>query len=400
MKIIISLLSVLLVTLPAFSQTVPVGKVARGLERAHRNAQRFHTASLMTPSKQILNLQFRYKREYNKAVLLYQKIQLAPTGSYKNLAMDIQNGIVNNTLRNILLENLQRENFASMQQDMEAYFHLTPQLPIFANSAAPAESFAYTAAGYLRRHPHKPSWRLREIISFGDMKHVKSDWEETLSNPERALSSPENFPPQEEAVLTGLYQQAEEINGKIKDFIAKPQLTSTEHEEMVTLLRQAYLLYEELIQFAKNAPAVRETVEIYTQLTNEVEAFMKENHRAPEWKNPDERELANLFPVLVFQNRANEFEEMIPIMKKLYELTEKYPACRLSQRETLHFVKEFLKKHYHMPRSVRMRDFFDTKPDEAMLFEAMLYWQNASPEFNEKLLRLQTVQPEDLPPAF
>lgn len=400
MRTIITLLTALLFSIPAAAQLIPAAKVARTAEGALRNARRFNTSLTLTPSKQILNFKFRYKREYQQATRLYHKIQQAPAINLQSLKTDINTQIRNNTLRSSLLSLLQIQNYSVMLQEMEEYFHLAPQLPFFAASAAPQESFAHAVQNYMKLHPHKPSWRLRETIQFGGMKHIKPALEETVSAPEESVTALDNIPEQEKSVLTELYRQAEENNVVIKNFITKSQLTPAESEEMLAALRKSYLLYEELINFAQNAPAVRDTVEIYTQLAKETEEFMLQHRRAPSWENPEERELANLFPVLVFHNQANMFEEMIPIMNKLYTLTEQYPTRRLSAAETLRYVEDFLNKYHHMPRSVHIRDFFDTKPDEALLYEAMLYWRHADPTFGEKLIQMEHPTWQNRPPSF
>ncbi len=404
MRTLITSLTVLCISIPAFAQLAPAVKavkVARVTNGVLRNAQRFNAAMTLTPPKKILNLHLQYKREYHEAVLLYNKIQHAGSFSATLLEKDIDHFIINNTLKHSLLEHLREGNFSSMQQEMEEYFHLTPFLPFFANSAAPQESFAYTVSAYLRNHPHKPSWPLREVLKFGDMRRLKPDLEESFAHPETAALARPNLTEAEAADLMAMYQQAEEVNATIRNLIAKETLTRAENEELVDALRTSYTLYEQLIQFARNSASVRETLDIYKQLVAKTEAFMIQHKRAPQWENPEERELANLFPVLAFHNSGNLFEEMIPIMKRLYELSERYPAKRMKEADALHQTQLFVQKHNHLPRPIQHRTVFDTKPDEAILVEAILYWKQASPAFTKELNKLYP-HPEssDTPPSF
>lgn len=401
MRILILLFTTLFISFPAYSQLVSAAKVARTSKAALRNARRFNTALTVSPTKRILNLHLNYKQEYNKAVLLYNKIQHASSFSPNLLEKDINRFIVNNTLRTSLLEHLKEGHLSSMQQEMEEYFHLTPFLPFFSNSAAPQESFAYTVSDYLRNHPHKPSWPLREVLKFGDMRRLKPDLEESFALPEMAEWLRPRLTDAEAAELMGMYQQAEEVNTEIRDLIAKETLTPAENEQLVSALRKSYTLYTQLIQFARNSISVRETLDIYKQLVAQTEAFMIQNQRAPQWENPKERELSNLFMVLTFHNSGNLFEEMIPIMKRLYELSERYPAKRMRATDVLRHTQLFVQEHNHFPRSIQSRAVLDTKPDEAILMEAILYWEKADPKFAERLNQLHPQQkPQDIPPSF
>ena len=410
----ILLLSTLLLTLPAQAQLKGLSKaagmsskaagqlsrqVSREVSYVTRNAQAFAVGLSNSPTKHILNQRFQFQREYARAVALYQSLQAQPTVHPEKLRAQIEKTIINNTLRTSLLNNLDRGYFSGMTQDLEQYFNLTPKLPFFSNKSIPEESFAIAARSYLTRHAHKPSWQLREVIKFGGMRAIRAELSMIAPSPQQAALA-YNLNEKEAEQLFALYEQADILNAEIKEFIAKETHTQQEYEEVLVTLRQMNDLYEELLTFAKNSTSVRTTVEIYKNLLADMEKFVAEHHRAPIWQDPLERPLYHLFEPLVFGNQVNMFEEMIPIMTRLYELTEMYPAKRLSEQDTLKDIQEFKAKHGFLPRSVKIRDFFDIRHDEPMLVEAMSYWKLNSQKFVKELDQLMFPQEEDLFPPF
>ncbi len=94
------------------------------------------------------------------------------------------------------------------------------------------------------------------------------------------------------------------------------------------------------------------------------------------------------------------FEEIVPTLTKLYEITEMYPVQRLPESDCLEYVQEFVQKQGFLPRSVKMRDFFDTRKDEPMLFEAMTYWESNSAGFRSKIQRLRTPGEDNFPQFY
>lgn len=413
MKRPILLLSIILLTLPAYAQikglsrgagilsTVPEQisqQVSRDLSAASRNAYVLTLGLSNSPTKYILNQRFQFQREYARAVDLYQSLQ-SPSALSKNLRDQIQENIINNTLRTSLLDNLDKGFVSGMTRDLEEYFNLTSQMPVFSTSAAPGESFAISARSYLMHHPHKPSWPLREVIKFGGMRTIRSALSMDGVSPQQAALA-RNLNEDEAEQLFALYERADILNAKIKDFIAKDTPTQQEYEDVLVTLRQMSDLYEELLVFAENSTSVRTTVEIYNNLLADMEAFVAEYHRAPTWQNPLERPLYNLFEPLVFNNQVNMFEEMVPIMTRLYELTEMYPIKRLTEQETLEAIQKFRGKHGFFPRSVKTRDFFDIRQDEPMLFEAISYWKQNSNKFAGELNQLMFPNEENLFPPF
>lgn len=413
----ILLLSTLLLTLPAQAQIKGLSKAAAGISSkaaeqlsskvsrevsyVTRNAQAFAVGLSNSPTKHILNQRFQFQREYARAVALYQSLQAQPAVHPEKLRAQIQKTIINNTLRTSLLNDLDQGYISGMTQDLEQYFNLTPKLPFFSTSADPSESFAIATRGYLTLHSHKPSWQLREMIKFGGMRTIKLELSNSMRNipPQQAVLA-RNLNEEEAEQLFTLYGRADKLNDEIKEFIAKENPTQQEYEDVLVTLRQMNDLYEELLTFAKNSTSVRTTVEIYKNLLADMEKFVAEHHRAPIWQNPLERPLYHLFEPLVFNNQVNMFEEMIPIMTRLYELSEMYPAKRQTEKDTLQNLKAFKEKHGFLPRSVKTRDFFDLRHDEAMLFEAMSYWKLNSQEFAKELDQLMFPQEEDLFPPF
>ena len=410
------LLSTLLLTLPAQAQLKGLSKaagisskvagqlssqVSREVSYVTRNARAFAVGLSNSPTKHILNQRFQFKREYTRAVSLYQKLQVQPIVNPEAMREQIQQTIVNNTLRTSLLDKLDQGFISGMTQDLEQYFNLTPKLPIFSTSASPSESFALAARGYLTLHPQKPSWQLREVIKFGGMRSIKLDFSRSGANvPPQETALAHNLNADEAKQLFSLYEQAEKLNNKIKEFIAKEAPTPQEYEGVLDTLRQMNDLYEELLVFAKNSTSVQTTVEIYKNLLADMEKFVAEHHRAPVWIDPQERPLYLLFEPLVFNNQVNMFEEMLPIMTKLYELSETYPVKRMSEEDALENIKAFKEKYGFWPRSVKTRDYFDTRTKEPMLVEAREYWKQNSADFTKKLNELMFPHEKDFYPPY
>lgn len=415
MKTFILLLSAFLLTLPAQAQIKGISKTAgisakateqltrqisREASYVTRNARAFSVGLSFSPTKHILNQRFQFQQEYDRALRLYKNLQEKTLSSDK-LREQIQTTIVNNTLKASLLNQLDRGELRGMTQEMEQYFNLTPKLPFFSTSAAPSESFAREARGYLMLHKHKPSWQLREIIQFGGMRAVQEQVSRfTEGIPQHEALAAYNLSEDEAKQLSAMYEQAEKFNGQIKAFLTQNTHSPQEYEDVLEILRKMNDLYDELLAFAKNSTSVKSTVEIYKNLLTDMEKFVAEHHRAPTWQDPLERPLHNLFEPLVFGNQLNKFEEIIPILTRLYSLSETYPAKRLTEETTLKNIKKFRDTHGFFPRSVLIRDFFDTRPDEPMLVEAMSYWRRNSKAFASELNELMFPNEKNLFPPF
>lgn len=412
MKTFILLLSALLLALPAPAQilsklpkAVSLSKiepaVSRALNAAARNAKAFNTGLSSSWTKQILNQRFQFQREYKDALALHQYIQNFRPISRNVLRRQIQSTVINNTLRTSLLNHLNEEYFTGMEQELEQYFDLNSQFPFFSASRSPNEAFAHSVNEYLNTHLHKAPWQLREPLQFGGMRAIQlqiSRHSETASPLEVAAKNGLNEA--EAKRLFALYKQAEPLNKTIKEYIAKKTHTKQENKAFLTALSDLRQLYDELISFAKNSSSVRGTVEIYNNLLQEMNTFIAKNHRAPLWKNEDERALFLRFEPLVLANQANMFEEIVPTLTKLYEITEMYPVQRLPEADCLKYVQEFVQKQGFLPRSVKIRDFFDTRKDEPMLFEAMTYWESNSAGFRSKIQRLRTPGEDNFPQFY
>lgn len=354
-----------------------------------------------SPAKQILNTRLQFQREYARAVKLYQHIQQPERYSPEALREEIQNTIINNTLKNTLLQDLDRGFHSGMAQELEQYFNLASQLPVLSTSTGLDEAFAQAVKGYFKDHPRKPSWHLREIIQFGGMRAIKAKFSQLMKMyPLESAAAINNLEPEEAKELLALYDRAEALNEQIKQFIAKDSPTPQEYEAILEPLREMYRLHEKLLTFANNSRSVKSTLETYRNLLDDMEAFVAANHNAPLWKPLEERALFLRFELLVFGNQVNQFEEVIPILQKLYTITEMYPIQRMTEQETINFLQNFFKKEGFWPRSVQSRDFFDTRKDEPLLFEAMTYWKRNSPAFAQELNKLMFPEENNFPPFF
>lgn len=408
----LSLLSVILITLPAQAQIKPLKglkaasassaatqRLTRQVAAATRNAKIFHVGLSNSSAKHILNKRLQFQKEYRRAADLYKQLQ--SSFNPKKMERQIKQTIINRTLKTTLLNELADNSIASMAQELDNYFNLSNQLPIFSFSPSPDEAFALAARGYLLNHPQKPSWQLREVIKFGEMHALQQQvalWAANKSPKE--LAKAHNLTEKETKQLLSLYERAEKLQVKIKEFIAKKTHTKQENDEILQTFRDMNNLYEELLAFARNTYSVKTTIKIYTDLLKDMEKFVAEHHRAPVWQNPEERPLSNRFATLVFNNQINQFEEIIPVMNKLYALTEMYPVQRLPETTALREIKSFYKANGFLPRATRNRDFFDIRSDEPFLLENMKYWEDKSPAFRQEIEEILFPKSDDNYPPF
>lgn len=300
-------------------------------------------------AKKVLNARASYLAEMRDVSQLYKCIQTSTNKAL--LQEDIKATIVNNTLRHALLTHLEKGNTTLMLQELADYYHLSPKyIPVFTFSLTPADTFVEDALNYLHNHPHKPNWALRTVL-----KSIGVD--------------------------DGLKQQ-------IRNVIKQDQLSPAQLEEAKSFLHLAYQQYMLSLQKASMDPSVTETVSIYKQLANDLEVFTAANNRAPLWENEKERMLYNRIETLLYFQHTNYFEQVTPYIEKLFTLVERFPTARFSEEESLKEVTRFFTKYGRLPLSVRLRDFSNPLPSEAMLYETMTYWQHNSLTFNENLGKL------------
>ena len=219
---------------PAYGQKFPTAIAPATTSRilaSNRTWNMYHTALRTTAAKQVLNARFIYAEEVRQASQMYQKINRlnSQARDFQALRKDIQENIINHTLRTNLLNHLKQNNKEAMLNDLAEYYHLLPKyVPTFNASTNPAETFAWDAIGYLRSNPHKPNWALRQV-----------------------LKTPE--------VDATLKQQ-------IQKLLAKNEIPMQGIEKDINTLRQAYEQYAETLAAAEKDPSVVETINIYKQL--------------------------------------------------------------------------------------------------------------------------------------
>ncbi len=348
---------------PAYGQKFPtaIGPVTTNRFIANnRSGNMYHTALRTTAAKQILNARFIYTEEVRQASQMYQNISRLSLSNARQQALrkDIQENIINHTLRTNLLAHLDKNNKEAMLNDLAEYYHLLPKyIPTFNASTNPAETFAWDAISYLRTNPHKPNWALRQV-----------------------LRTPE--------VDVTLKQQ-------IKKLLAKNAIPTQGIEEDVNALRKAYEQYTQTLASAQKDPSVEETINIYKQLGEELTMFATLHGRAPLWEVEEERDLYNRFETLLYQNRSNEFELIMPYLEKLYIFAENFPSARLDEATTLLDLEHFVKKYGELPQGVRLRDLMNQRPSEAFLYELMVYWKRHSSTFQDKINKWTFPQIED-----
>ncbi len=400
MKTLIALLSAIIFTLPAYAQKFPKVNLTGAIKASNkaaqipsqltkqvsstvlRTGQQLSVGLSNTTAKQILNRHYRFQLESSRAANLLQQLQ-TPAFDPAQIRQIVDQTIVNNTLRTSLLENLDRENIAGMKQDLSQYFQLSVTEPF---SPAAREAFVADAGSYLQTHPLKPTWRLRETLQFGGMHDLRPRlMSDAIKMTPQAASTKNGLELEETQQLFSLYDRAEDLSGIIKKYVGKTTHTDRETAAFSQALEEMHALYADLLTLAKNSRSVQNTIKIYETLLADTEAIVAKHHRLPVWDNPEERPLAQIFDPLLFNNQSNQFEEIIPILNKLYILTETYPAKRFPENEAFFHLKNFYDKHGFLPRSVHERDFFDARPQEALMFETLTYWTRHSASFVQKV---------------
>lgn len=322
----------------------------------------------MSAAKQTLNTRFAYKEEIQRASQLYNRIQNATKlgTHYAALRKDIESTIVNQTLRKSMLTHLENNRQASMLQELADYYHLAPKyIPTFNATMPPSETFAWNALIYMKKHPHKPTWALRHVLKTDGI-------EEPLKNAIRA-------------------------------FVKKDVIEADEQINFLNLLRAAYKQYTAVLDNAAKDDSVTETVAIYKELADALEIFTATHNRAPMGANKgEERGLFNRVGTLLYLNRSNQFEAIIPHLERLYALTERFPTPRHgSEQETLKDVIQFKEKYNRLPQSILLREHLTSlPPQEAMLYESMLYWKQHSTSFSQQLDRLMFPQQDNYYPPY
>ncbi len=130
-----------------------------GVTAVNKTARMLSVGLANSTAKQMLNARANYLAEVRDAGRLYQLIETSSSFADKTfLRREIENTIVNNTLRQTLLDHLEKGYSASMLQELADYYHLSPKyMPVFTFSLAPADTFVMGVLDYLKKHPHKPN---------------------------------------------------------------------------------------------------------------------------------------------------------------------------------------------------------------------------------------------------
>ena len=323
--------------------------------RALDLARTYMTAMSRPLAKTVLTERYRYKAEIHAASKLYARIVRTPDLEHgaNQLSQEIEKVVVNNTLRQTLLSHVRNRQQSSLLYELEDYYHLAPDyISTFYAITEAEETFARSVLSYLHKHPHKPNWALRHLLRT-------------------------------EGIDPALKQ---EIRNVIKQNVISPDQT----DHILQVLREMHQQYRQLLKDSPRDEEVAATVAIYKNVTEALEEFISVNDRHPEHQLNDayERDLFNLISVLAYHHQANHFEQVIPYIKKMYEMLEKYPYPRFPEENTLRDLNKFINKHLMLPRGVHSRDILNPIAEEDMLYESMLYWRQNSPTFSREMEEL------------
>lgn len=278
-----------------------------------------------TPAKQLLNLHTAYSQGQPQALQAIRQIQHYGTlrlGEEKKGEMLEQfESFVNDPyLKKFLYQDVINEDYAALLQDLADYYNLTTEFiasldPARIRTENPEDVFVETTLNYLKRHPHKVTVQLREI-----------------------LKNPEVGP---------------RFKNSINWIISRPPHFLEQHEEnFVFWLRSAYREHARSLTSACQAQEVRITTGFYKQALEELTAFENTHHRVPRWDGPmDERRLYNQLFVIMSDNQSNFFTEVTESIQAIQRILDAYPVITQSWEETFAQLEQFVKQHGFYPRS-------------------------------------------------
>ena len=255
-------------------------------------------------------------------------------------------------LKEFVWQNMINEDYAAMLQDLADYYNLTTEFittldPGQLRTEKPEDVFIQTTLNYLKRHPHKPTVQLREI----------------LKNPE----------------VGPRFKQP--INWIISH---PPEFLEEKEQTMIFWLRSAYREHARSLAKAHNAREVQITAGFYKQALQELTTFANTHHRAPRWDGPmPERRLYNQLLVIMNDNQANFFTEVNQSVQGIQKILDTYPVITLSEQETLVQLEQFMKEHGFYPRSYDKTKGHTTE-EELILRDHIRYYSFRNSElFNQ-----------------
>ena len=313
-------------------------------------------------AKKLLNTHTRYTQGAAKAQQILQNLKshnipTLPEEEQEQLLTQLSSFVADPALSGFLRQNIQAGNYAAVRQDLADYYNLTLDfIPAFELRANPASThrniFVYTTLDYLKRHPHKATVGLREI----------------LRNP-NVSSQDKTF---------------------INDLLRKPPQLLAEQESAFT--QTLHDIYNQHILSLANAYAAAEvqiTVAYYQTLLQELTRFTEAHQRAPRWDGPmDERTLYNRLAVIVKDNPFNLFEEAAQPLQAIRTLLEAYPAATLSWPETLQQLETFIQQHGFYPRSFSGSNG-QTTEEELKLLDNVGYYLGKHPALSNDIRQLK-----------
>lgn len=353
---------------PVMAQ-VPAKIIDPALKYVTKNAEIFTTVLEPSIEKSLLRTQFAYKMEYIKAAELYGELR---TLSLSPLALDMQrwstrieNTVVNKTLKKSLLKDLSTNNYSSMLNKIEAYYHLTPEfLPLPETTLLPPDEaawFSKSALFYIQHNPHKPSLRLREILKHPNV--------------------------------------AKEIKIRLKEFLNMTGVPVSLEQEFLRVAEAGFRQYKTALELSQASESVTQTIQLYKDFLSDMKEFVAKYNRTPSFTGdlPGERALFNRALPLLASSEINQFEEMLPILKEIFTFMEMYPSKRYDRAYALTELSKFFKEKGFLPRPVATRGVLGDTYIEASLYETLRYWEIHDLDFRVDLGKIIYPPKEDFP---
>lgn len=328
----------------------------------------FDIATQPSVAKKMLNLNTQYYKERMSAASLLTEIneqmqanllltnaageQLPlPAAQQLKLATRIETVAQNKSLKNFLNEDLFDGDYALAMRDLADYYSLSTEFIEtaelrFVQPSNTREVFVHTTLDYIKRHPHKVTLKLREI----------------LKNPYINKN------------LTDL----------IKVYVNSPFIDAAHEIRFTSLLRAAYDQHMEVLADTRNSAEITEVVELYKDLLQRLRGFIAQNNRAPRWNGlTAERDLYNDILILMNDNRFNHFQDVTPTIESIQDLLKAYPEEFFSQEETLALLEGFFERNGFAPRTAQQAA--DVTEEELQLNFSITHWLQNDSHFQYSL---------------
>lgn len=314
---------------------------------------RIGRARTHSPIKEVLNAETVFQKGYlpeikNANRLLTRIATMNSKGmlftdaaAMQKLEETINKTIVNDSLRQYLLEDLANQDYPALIKDLADYYTLSrnyaARLEIgYLSAQNAADAFAFAASSYLERHPHK----------------INLKWRRLMRHP--AVSK--------------------QLQESLQTFINKNSISNADLEMLQPLLKEAYLQHATALSALKSAPELQASAQVYQEYLDRLKDFVAKNNRLPLWNMVDEEEraLAQELEVLILHD-DHILEPFNSLTTQIKEIINQYKIVPTPFEEVLPKIQDFYQKHHRLPQIYSNNP--QTAAEEIDLYEQYVYWE-------------------------